>query len=259
MPIADSLYFVYDGIRSDEMGIINVNLQSGLQEEVFMPEQEIKEFSIRGRDTPYFVETERKPFSIPLNFAFIDSFDDAKLEEVAKWLGNQPYYKPLYFSNNIDKWYYVLYTGETRLLHNCLRQGYVSIQMRNIGSYTYSPIYTSDPYDFSINPASGSELQIENKGSIACKPKILIEKIGPGEIKIVNQSDSGNEFIITNLVDKEKIIVDCNKEDIVSDIPLTYHFDHKIGKYPKLIYGMNYLKVYGGCKIRFMYQFKYNF
>ncbi|MNH66523.1 hypothetical protein D3C73_185560 [compost metagenome] len=259
MPIADSLYFVYDGIRSDEMGIINVNLQSGLQEEIYIPEQSIKEFSIRGNDTPYFVETERKPFTIPLNFAFTESFDDERLREVANWLGNQPYYKPLYFSDNIEKWYYTLYTGEMRLLHNCLSEGYVSLQMRNISPYSYSPIYAPDEYDLSSNTTSGTEIQIENLGNLNCKPKIFIEKIGAGEISIINQSDSGNEFKITNLVDKEKVIIDCNKEDIVSDIPLTYHFDHKYGKYPRFVYGMNYLKIYGKCKIRFMYQFTNNF
>lgn len=52
MTIAESLYFVYDGIRSDEMGLINVNMSSGMQEQIFLPEQSLKEVTIRGRDTP---------------------------------------------------------------------------------------------------------------------------------------------------------------------------------------------------------------
>lgn len=255
MPIAESLYFVYDGIRSDEMGLINVNIQSGMQEEIFLPEQTITEVTVRGRDTPYFIETKRTPFTLNLNFAFLDTFDDEKIKNIVNWLANQPYYKPLYFSDNLNKWYYVLYTGEAKLLHNCLKQGYITIEMRSISPYTYSPVYQPAVYDYSTNSPDGSDFSVNNLGTLPSYPTIKIQKIGSGDIKIVNYSDRGKTFLIKNLVDNEFIEIDCESEDIVSDIPLTYHFDDTTGDFPYFVPGMNYLKIYGNCKMQWTYQF----
>nr|WP_251035388.1 phage tail domain-containing protein [Paenibacillus sp. ISL-20] len=226
-----------------------------MQEESFLPEQTIKEVTIRGRDTPYFIETERRPFTISLSFVFENDFDDEQLFRVANWLGNQHYYKPLYFSDNIDKWYYVLYTGGASLLHNTLKQGYIQIQMRSLSPYTYSPIYESNIYDLSTNAFGGTEITIENKGNKLCKPVTVIEKVGNGSIKIVNMSNRGNTFEVINLVNDEIITIDSDKEDIVSDIPLTYHFDDSFGPFPYFVPGMNYLMIHGNCKIKFKYQF----
>ncbi|MNO75007.1 Phage tail protein [compost metagenome] len=257
MTIAESLHFVYDGIRSDEMGLINVNMSTGMQEQLFLPEQNLKEITVRGRDTPYFIETERKPFILSLNFAFTEYFDNEQLNKVANWLSNQPYYKPLYFSDDLDKWYYTLYTGEAKLLHNCLKQGTVQIQMRSMSPYTYSPVYESDLYDFSRNSSSGSKLMIENKGNMTCKPVLSIRKIGDGELSIVNLSNQGKTFRIVNLRANEELIIYSEQEEIVSNIPLTYHFDDAYGDFPCLVEGANYFKVYGDCQLKWKYQFRY--
>ncbi|MBX4147498.1 phage tail domain-containing protein [Paenibacillus lautus] len=255
MTISESLYFVYDGIRSDEMGLINVNMQSGMQEDLFMPEQSIKEVTIRGNDTPYFIETERRPFTLNLTFAFEDTFNDEKIQTIENWLGNKTFYKPLYFSDNLEKWYYVLYTGESTLLHNCLKQGYVQIQMRSISPYTYSPIYESNIYDLTTNTTEGTEIVINNSRNLICKPTILLYKIGNGEISIRNDSDRGKTFRIINLFNDESIVIDSSKEDIISDIPLTFHFDDYFGEFPVFVPGANYLRVFGNCKIKFKYQY----
>ncbi|MWV44978.1 hypothetical protein GRF59_15250 [Paenibacillus sp. HJL G12] len=255
MTIAESLYFVYDGVRSDEMGLLNVNMQSGMLEEIFLPEQSITEVTIRGRDTPYFIETKRSPFTLSLSFAFEDTFDEDKIRSIVNWLSNQPYYKPLYFSDNLNKWYYTIYTGEAKLLHNALKQGYITIEMRNISPYTYSPIYQSGVFDYSNNVPEGSEFVLNNTGTLNCKPLIRIEKVGLGEIKIVNYSNRGETFSIINLVEREIVDIDCEQEDITSDIPLTYHFDNATGNYPSFVPGMNFLRVYGNCKIQWTYQF----
>lgn len=257
MAIAESLYFVYDGIRSDEMGLINVNMTSGMQEETYLPEQTLREVTIRGRDTPYFIETERKPFTLILNFAFTDYFNEEKLRTVANWLGNQPYYKPLYFSDNLDKWYYTLYTGEAKLLHNCLKQGIVQIGMRNISPYTYSPVYESDLLDFTNNSSTGIEWMMNSEGNLSCKPMLFIRKIGDGEISIVNLSDRGKTFRLVNLRADEEIVIRSEEEDIVSNIPRILHYDDIYGEFPAFVKGYNYFKIYGNCQLKWTYQFRY--
>lgn len=255
MPIRDSLYFIYDGITSEDMGILNVNFDTGMLDENFLPEQSINEVVIRGRDTPYFVERKKVPFKVNLSFAFVDNFDEGRLEEVFQWLGKQTYYKPMIFSDNLDKIYYLLYTGEPRLLHNSLKQGYVTIEMRSVSPYTYSPVYQPEVLDCSENTVNGVEFVVDNKGGMICKPQITVQKVGNGEISIKNESDRGKTFRIVNLVDDEFIAIDCEKEDIVSDIPLTYHFDDAYGEFTSFVPGYNYLKIYGDCMIQFKYQF----
>ncbi|MFC3749257.1 phage tail domain-containing protein [Paenibacillus sp. GCM10012306] len=255
MPIRDSLYFIYDGIESLDMGIVNVNMETGMLEENFLPEQTINETTIRGNDTPYFIEQKKTPFKVNLTFAFVDNFDEGKLEEVYRWLGKQTYYKPMVLSNDWNKVYYLLYTGEPRLLHNSLKEGYVTIEMRSISPYTYSPVYQPEWLDCSSNNANGMEFVVENKGGLICKPQIKIQKIGDGEISIVNESNRGKTFRVVNLVNNETIDIDCEKEDIVSDISLNYHFDDTYGAFPSFVTGYNYLRIYGKCKIQWRYQF----
>ncbi|WP_440118479.1 phage tail domain-containing protein [Paenibacillus sp. QZ-Y1] len=253
------MYFVFDGITSQDMGLINVNLNSGMLEEQLMSEQSITEEKIRHNDTPYFIGVERSPFSIEFSFAFEDVFDDEKIRTITNWLGNQPYYKELYFSNEIDRRYYVIYNDSPKLIHNALKQGYITINMRSISPYTYSPALTEGQYDFSANVPIGSDITIENLGNMNSPPVIEIEKIGNGEIEIINFSNSESpNFRLTSLVDREKIIIDCQKEDITSDIPLTYHFDHVYGSYPSFVQGLNFLKVKGNCKITFKYRCIFN-
>lgn len=255
MTIAESLYFIYDGRRSDEMGIINAYMDTGMKEQNFLPEQSIKEESIRGNDTPYLIETERNPFSISLTLLFEDGFDDTKLKEVYRWL-NQREYKELYFSSNLDKRYYTMYVGEPKLVHNTLGQGYINIEMRNMDGYYRTPIY-SEMFDFSTNPIGGTEIEITNFGSETCSPILTIEKIGSGEIKVVNYSNQGKEFRLINLFDKEIVEIDCLNEDISTNLSLVYHFDDAFGDYPSFVEGVNYIKIYGKCKMRLEYQFKY--
>lgn len=257
--IRDDLYFVFDGITSKEMGLINVNMNSGMLEEQLMSEQSIMEEKVRHNDTPYFIGVERSPFSIEFSFAFDDTFNESKIRTITNWLGNQPYYKELYFSNNIDKRYYVIYNDSPQLIHNALKQGYITINMRSISPYTYSPTLTEGQYDFSLNPLTGSDIEIENLGNLNSMPVIEIEKVGNGEIEIINYSNATNStFKLTNLVDREKIVVDCQREDISSDIPLTYHFDHVYGTYPSFVQGLNFIKVKGNCKITFKYRCIFN-
>lgn len=241
------------------MGLINVNLNSGMLEEQLMSEQSITEEKIRHNDTPYFIGVERSPFSVEFSFAFEDNFDEEKLRVITNWLGNQPYYKELYFSNNIDRRYFVIYNESPKLIHNALEQGYITINMRSISPYTYSPVIAGGQYDLSVNSGNGSEIMIQNLGNMNTAPVIEIEKVGNGEIEIINYSNSENSnFRLTSLVDREKVIIDCEKEDISSDIPLTYHFDHVYGRYPSFVRGLNLLKVKGNCKITFKYRYIFN-
>lgn len=157
MAIRDALYFSYDGKKSIDFGIMNINISSGMQEEPFAYSRSIIEESTRWRSKPYFKGIKKEPLSFTVNFAFEEKWDDEKIHEVKRWLTEQEYYKPLYFSDeedgsDVEKIYYALCINDPTLVHNCLKEGYVSITFRCNDSYAYSPIYTSREYDWNEIP-----------------------------------------------------------------------------------------------------------
>ena len=166
--IKDSLYFVYDGISSQDMGIINVNIDSGLQSEPFYPSASILEISTRYNETPYFQKIKREPLVFNLTFAFEDGFDDDKLRETARWL-NQKTFKELYFSNQPDKKYFAIYEGSPRLFHTGA-DGYFEITFRTNSPYAHSnlietgiynqvsPTFTFTRPSPAIHPDTGAEV-----------------------------------------------------------------------------------------------------
>jgi phage-related protein len=147
LTIKEAEYFMLNGINSKDMGIINCSVSDGLFEEEFLPNQEIKEITIRGRERPYLIDVIKKPRILNLSFAFTEQWNDELINKVARWIGNNKNYVPLYFSSSPDKWYFVLYEGDISIIHNGLQQGYLhNIKFRCADPYVYSPTYLSQMY-----------------------------------------------------------------------------------------------------------------
>ncbi len=132
------------------MGIINVNIDSGLQSEPFYPSASILEISTRYNETPYFQKIKREPLVFNLTFAFENGFDDDKLRETARWL-NQKTFKELYFSNQPDKKYFAIYEGSPRLFHTGT-DGYFEITFRTNSPYAHSDLIETGIYN-QVSPA----------------------------------------------------------------------------------------------------------
>ena len=157
MTIKNSINFNFAGISSETMGLINVNLNSGMYEENLSPNKTINEIKIRGRSKPYHQNIEYEPLEFSVSFAFLDTWDKTKLRQVTNWLCNQSYYKPLYFSDDLDeennptRIYYAMVHEDSTLVHNGLSQGYVNITFRCNDAFKYSPVYTTDELTFNSN------------------------------------------------------------------------------------------------------------
>lgn len=143
----EGVHFYYDGIYSVDMGLLNVKLSGGMFEETFLPEREIKEIKISGRDKPYFQGIDYKSLEFELNFAFEYYYDEQKIREVARWL-NQSYYKPFYTTSNVNRIYYCMVDGDSKLIHNGLRQGYITLKFRCDSPYSYTGKYTDDNIEY---------------------------------------------------------------------------------------------------------------
>ncbi|WP_260984586.1 phage tail domain-containing protein [Paenibacillus xylanexedens] len=154
--IRDSLYFSFAGVKSVDYGILNVNLNSGMQEEVFFSSQEIIEEKVKGRDKPYYMRTETEPLKFSVSFAFEETWNTEKIREVARWLTQHDYYQELYFVNEdglgSERIFYAKVVDDSTLVHNCLKQGYINLTFRCDSPYSYSPIMTSRVYKWNYTP-----------------------------------------------------------------------------------------------------------
>jgi len=254
MPILESLSFMYDNISSQDFGIINCSIDSGLMEENFLVEREIKEVTTRGSDAPYLIETKPLPRILNLTIAFSDSFDEEKLSAVKRWL-NQISYKPLIFESIPDKIFYALYEGNPKLFHTGNGQGYIQIQMRCKDQFIYSSTFLSPLYDLSTNNSSVT-IQFINNGDVDCQPMLSLQKIENGNVSIINLSDGGKEFGLTSLVDNEDLYIDNENESITTSIPNTYRYDNHVGEFINMKRGVNNIQIFGKMKLQFKYQFK---
>jgi phage-related protein len=232
---------------------MNVSISQDIYEEPFIASRTIKEFTVRGNDRPYFSEIQRSPLSFSLSFYFENGWDDDLISQVRQWL-NTDYYKPLVFSEQPDKVYYALIIDSPSLVHNGLKQGYVTLNFRCDSPYSYSPELMTPLYTFSDSDVNN--LTINNSGDCTIYPKIYITKIGDGDLSIDN-FNGGNSFKFTNLVDQEELYIHCEKEYIETSVPDFYRYDDFNGNYMILQYGKNPLRITGKCKIQFQYQFKF--
>lgn len=253
MTISESLYFVYDGKKSSDFGILNVNKGEGMQSSIFLPEARINEIKIKGNDRPYHNGVEYSPITIKHRFFFEEPWNEELIRKVARWLF-QPYYKELYFSDNISRRFYAMYTGTPQLLDNTLKQGYMDLEMRNIDCFTYSPVYKSNVYDLSSN--SGTTIELDNKGDVEIYPIIKIQKVGFGSVSIKNNSNGGEEFLVSNLNDGEELIINGEEEDIETNASVLRYDDHNDVFLKLVSYKKNSLYITGNCKLQFEYQFK---
>lgn len=145
----EGIHFVYDGVKSIDMGLLNCKLDGGMFDETFLPSREIKEVTVRGNDKPYFQEVVLSPLEFNLSFAFEYNYDERRIREVARWL-MQSYYKPFYTVDNPNRIFYCMLSGDSRLIHNGLKQGYITLTMRCDGAYSYTPYVNKDNMKFGV-------------------------------------------------------------------------------------------------------------
>jgi len=246
----ESLGFNFDGIHSSQLGILNVYVDAGLFQEVFLPTRTINEVVIRGRSTPYPQGVTYAPLEFPVKIAFEDGYDSQKIREVARWLCKD-YYAPLTFDSNPERVFYGMFVNDSSLTHNGVQQGYVTLAVRCNSPFSYSHFKDSD--DFHID---GEEIiEIHNDGDLPIKPEIDIYKIGRGSLTINNFSTRDNPFEFDILEDQETIYVDNEEEVIETDISNTERYDNFNDNYLTLERGVNRLIITGSCIVRFRYQF----
>jgi predicted phage tail component-like protein len=252
--IRESLYFTFAGRKSSDFGIINVAISTGLYEEPFMASRSIKEFTIRGQEKPYFQEITRESKSIQVSFYFENGWDDNLIREVARWLDVE-FYQPLTFSEDEEKVYYVIPVDSSSIIHNGLKQGYITLTFRCDSPYSYSHTKVTPWYD--LSNVDTLTIEINNLGDKAILPELNILKTTDGNLTIANLSNKGEVTSFTSLLANEELYVNGENQIIETNIPNTWRYDNFNDQYLNLRYGKNVLQINGNCKLKFKYRYKF--
>lgn len=249
--IKDKLYFNYNGVSSREFGLTAVDLSSGLYEEDFVASRTIEETKPSGRATSIFHGITEEDRSFDLTLAFDNGFTEDKLESIMKWIFTD-YYKPLYFEENSGRIVFAMITGDSRIVHNGLQEGYFTVSVKTNSPYIYSDIKKK-------NFSQTSPVTIVNNGHRESYPIIDIKKVGDGDLKIKVRDYS---VLITNLKNGENIQIDTLRGKIITDIVGQYRYDNvTIGELEDLILeeGSQTYSVEGGANIVLTYREVYKF
>lgn len=250
----DSTDFYFNGGKSVDKSVYLVNINSGMQTTPFLSEKEVISDQIVGNDIPYVYGTKRSPLVVELTLSTLDKkWTYEKRREIARWLDTDTF-EEFYSVDDVHKKYYLQYVGGIDLTHNTTQQGYITVRMLNISPFSYSPVYTKS-YDLA-DISSPTVIEFKCDSDNILKPELWIEKIGVGDLSIVNLSDGGMEFKFTGLHDLEQIYVDNKHRHIETDVVGLYRYDSFNDGYLELPRGLNRLEVTGRCKLTFRYQFE---
>lgn len=254
--IREKTLFNYNGEWSSDYNVSNINIGSGMFEEILLADRSIDEVSIKGNDRPLYKGIENSPIEFDMVIAFNKKYTEREMENVINWLF-QNTYKPLFFKGKENRVFYCMPTGSSTITHNGMNEGYLSIRMRCNSSYIYSPTILTKKYDLSM--INIETIELENDGYGFSYPEISIEKVGSGDITLINKTVNGYSLKISNLANAEKIYIDCEKEMIETNLIGVYRYNDTVGIFPYLQHGRNVIEVNGNCKIQFRYKSKYRF
>lgn len=167
MSISNFVSFSYAGLKSEDFGVINGQIDGSVMlEDIFLPQRTILEEQVKNNPKPYFMGTTLQPLEFDMTIIFEESFSQHDLRSVARWLFNHDYYQELYFGDDVlmdqpERIFYALIEGDSKLYRNAIGQGYITVHVRCNSPYAYSPVINSKIYD-QVNSDSNINYNINN-------------------------------------------------------------------------------------------------
>lgn len=251
----ESMYFIYDNIKSSDMGLYNVRVEhSGFIETPYWGEADIKQEILPNRLTPYDYGMEFQPIEFTLQFALADKnlqadeWTPLKRYEIARWLiGDRKTYRPFQTSDDLGKIYYAkcISAGDLNLIST---KGYVELTFITNSCYAWSPTYV-ETFNLSNN-ATSTIIELENRSNVLkhYRPKIEIQMAGSTDVTLKNLSNGGKEFKFTGLRTDELVSVDNENELVLSNYPININPLANFNRgWLELVYGVNRIEIIGKC------------
>jgi len=193
--------------------------------------------------------------------SFPIALDTGSGQSILKWNETVPTGSSACIETNVSYDGGYTWEGWKRAIQNSALPNFSSFTKSKATVFQYrfvaeSSIVTALPvlHDFQVS-VTPTYLFV-NHGDLPCKPEIWIEKIGNGDLSIINRSNHNQEFTFVNILDKEVLYIDCEREHIETDVNMRYRYDNFNNQYLELVTGNNVLEFKGQFKVMFRYQFK---
>lgn len=251
----EAINFSFDGIASEDMGVIIASPDGGLFEETFLPDRSIVETKVANQIKPYFQRVESEPLSFSLTFFIHEWRDRLNLRQIAKWL-MKDYYAPLIFDTNSDRIFYAIFEGSSSLFHNGCKDGYITLNVRCNSPFTYSQLQAFETMEVRDLDKKNQRFSVLNSGDMTIQPKMRITKRNAkGDISIKNEI-TGQLFTLKNLTLDEQVFIDMEHEEIVSDMEYlnVYRYGDHNGVWIDFIEDENILVCTGDFDLEIEYQ-----
>ena len=248
-------HFSYDGIESDEMGVMIVNdpTKNGIRELQHGLTRTIIES--KNRDKSYYDRVEASPLVINgMAIALTDGqyFDEDTRKMLGGWLF-QDIYKPFISPDNPDLVYNAIFLESKRNDNSGLR-GWLSVSMRCDSPTPYTnPIDNTYTYDLSNNTLTGTTINMMN----LCNcykyyyPKLdfILQGTDTG-VSFQNITNNNQTLVFSGLNQGEEITIDNDSKLITSSLGNSVSRLYNCNRnWMKLVQGLNSIKIIGKCKL----------
>jgi len=256
----NSYEFTFAGVSSKAFGLMIYDIGNNAQEDVsFGNIAEIEQERIPRMVHPihYGVNYHAKPLEFSLVFGAQDPLNRYEMEEIAYWLtGYQDY-----------QW---MTLGQEDLLHcqfRCLVKELTPITVGWLPYAFKAKIVCDCPYAYSEEKTQSFTISgettvfVQNDGYVReyVKPVIEYELSSGNSISIVNQSDGGRTFTLTNIPSgSSRIQIDSGKCMLTDKSVGKNLYANSNLKFPRLVTGDNSLKVTGNGTMTVKYRCFYN-
>lgn len=249
----DSLYFTFNGRQSSDLGLTNVTLSSGFNEDKIVSGRELQTITINGKDEALVYSISDQPLSLTVTAAFSD-MSKTQLREIKKWLLEKKF-SNLIFSDEPEKAYYCTVVGDITQHTVNGKDGYLTINF--ISKFPYmisSKVFNTKP----INVEGEYILDFYNEGDLPIKPylsfllnnndDVVIENLVTGQIFSIKDIPEELGNIEIGVDNENSIISTSNKVNL-------YRLHNK--EWLELKEGFNRLKINGNFTFNMAYILKY--
>lgn len=252
----ESQYISYNGKKSSDLGVYFCDPEDSLLKEPFLSGRTINEERIPGRVKSYYYGVNYDNYEFPLKF-YCSEWTQAKIDEVAKWLGEPTYPSELYSSGNQDRCFFCLYSDKTpyETTHN--GWSFVNFVMKANSPYKYSR-ERNNYYNFLTNTGTQT-IVFNNLGNVNLKPQlqVTLASDSDGSFSIKNTRNNGLITSFTGLTASEEITIDCENEDVVSSIAGTYPINNMSSSsdFMEFVPGKNTIEITGKLELLITYRY----
>ncbi|EGQ3991660.1 hypothetical protein GC005_00925 [Staphylococcus pseudintermedius] len=203
--LSNAPHFIFNGQHTKDFNVINVQSDSGLAKETFLPDRNLIVEKTRYSDKAYLLGYNEEPLKFKIRLLFDEhKLTQQNLMALRRWIDTSTF-KELKFDteeeSNMHIVVYAMVTGTSELSHNVINDGYVDLEFTTNSSRRYSEILEEE-YDFST---SATDKLINEYNGEFSRVRRLADSLGKSLKQYVAR---------TNYANIEEFFTDKNKDRI---------------------------------------------